>query len=421
MATTRLFTSESVSGGHPDKVADQISDAVLDWALERDSHARVACEAYVAPSRILVGGEVSSTRFGLDDLRSAAPALVAEVLSEVGYGPGSPWGDLSSTPVDLAFSGQSDDIQAGIILGDGALGAGDQGMMFGHACDETPERLPLAIQLAHKLLRRHAEARLGGLGLAFGPDAKSQVTVRYGDDGGALVRTVVLSTQHSAELPIEEVRRLVRTEIVDPVVGPDRRTDDFELLVNPAGRFVLGGPAADVGLTGRKIVADTYGGSCPHGGGAFSGKDATKVDRSGAYAARHVAKNVVAAGLASACTLQLAYAIGRAEPVSLHLDLRGPLLAPSHLVEEAVRRVFDLTPSGIIERLRLREPGFRALCTLGHFGRPEPTWEQEDAVDELRRVLSEIAPPPGAPPEEGPAVPSIPEEVRQRRRDQAQF
>jgi S-adenosylmethionine synthetase len=392
MARTYLFTSESVSDGHPDKVADQISDAILDWALERDPRARVACETFVGPRRILVGGEVSSSEFTEAEVNEAAPATVEEVVRGIGYGdPGSGL-DLARTDIVSDIAGQSADIAHGVDRDDRATGAGDQGMMFGYACDETPERMPLAIQLAHALVRRHAEVRNDGTLPWLGPDAKSQVTVRYGDDESISVHTVVVSTQHAEQISVEQVRAAVEEHVIDPVVAPQLRLPEFRLLINPAGRFVRGGPDADTGLTGRKIIVDTYGGSCPHGGGAFSGKDATKVDRSAAYAARHVARNVVAAGLGRRCTLQLAYAIGEPAPVSLHVDLHGTGVVDEVVLEDAVRQVFDLTPDGIIEALELRAPRFRATAAYGHFGRPEFPWEREDHVDALLSAISEPAP-----------------------------
>ena len=387
MRRSYLFSSESVSEGHPDKVADQISDAVVDWALARDPNARVACEAFVGPRLLAVGGEVRSEVFSHDELVAAVPDLVADVVRQIGYGaPGSGL-DLASAELRVCLAAQSDDIHRGVERADGHLGAGDQGLMFGYATDETDTRMPLPLKLAHDLLRRHALVRRTDALSWLGPDAKSQVTVRYVDDRPEAVTALVLSTQHAEGISLERVVQAVQTEIVDAVVGDDLRAEGMRVLINPTGIFVLGGPAADTGLTGRKIVVDTYGGSCPHGGGAFSGKDATKVDRSAAYMARYVARNVVAAGLARRCTLQLAYAIGVPEPVSVFVDLHGSGDVDPGRLEQAIGRTFDLRPAGIIEALDLRAPRYRSTATYGHFGRDEFPWEREDRVEALRRAL----------------------------------
>lgn len=386
-----LFSSESVSAGHPDKLADQISDAVLDHLLARDPLARVACETLVAGDLVVVAGEFGAREEALADLESEVPRIARAVLREAGYGGRFPGIDPDSCEVVLRLNRQSEDIHRGVARGDGRVGAGDQGLVFGHACTDTVEFLPQPIALAHRLLREHARVRALGLLPWLGPDAKSQVTLRYGEglERFGRVATVVLSSQHVEDVDADLLINSIREHVVAPALAGSLKTEDFRVLINPTGRFVLGGPAADVGLTGRKIVVDTYGGAAPHGGGAFSGKDPTKVDRSAAYAARHVAKNIVAAGLAARCTVQVAYAIGEADPVSLHIDTHGTgACRTSHLLE-AVKRHLDLSPGGIIERLDLRRPIYRQTAVYGHFGRSEPdfTWELTDLADTLRTEL----------------------------------
>lgn len=367
---TGLFTSESVSDGHPDKIADQLSDAVLDAALAQDPKARVAVEAAIKGNSVWLFGELTGQDLHLDYDR-----IVRDVLTDIGHGSGQ-WGlDLASLDVRTSITLQSEEIRDGVDSGTDT-GAGDQGMMFGYATRETPEGLPKPIALAHRLIRRHREVRQRISRL--GPDAKSQVSVRYDNGVPVGLQTIVLSSQHAEQLPLNDVREILREEVIRPVLGPD--ADGADLLLNPAGSFVQGGPVADAGLTGRKIIADTYGGFARHGGGAFSGKDGTKVDRSAAYAARQLALTLVHAGYGKACEVRLAYAIGVAEPVAIHVDLDGQLhaLTPSALA----RLLAALRPRAIIERLGLQGPGFLPTATFGHFGRPQFAWEQP-AVEAL--------------------------------------
>ena len=388
---THLFASESVSAGHPDKLADQISDAVLDHLLARDPTARVACESVVMPGLVVIGGEVAAHKDAVGDLEQEAEALARAVLRDAGYGAHFPGIDPDGCEVLVRLGRQSPDIARGVLRPDGRLGAGDQGLVFGYACDETPQLMPLPIALSHRLLQRHAQVRQEGLGDQLGPDAKSQVTVRYHEADAApqAVVHVLVSSQHHDELSESAARDPIRRLVIEPVLASVPCADDLQVLVNPTGRFVTGGPAADVGLTGRKIIVDTYGGAAPHGGGAFSGKDPTKVDRSGAYMARYVAKNLVAAGLARRCTVQFAYAIGEPDPVSVRIDTHGTGTCPAATLVAAVRRHFDLSPAGIIERLSLRRPIYRRTAVFGHFGREEPefTWERVDAAEALSNEL----------------------------------
>ena len=393
MTTSYLFTSESVSAGHPDKLADQISDAILDAFLARDAQARVACETLIANGLVVVAGEFACRDDALfDELAAGVPPLVRQVLRQAGYDASFPGIDPETCEIVLRLNAQSADIRQG-VGGGAVLGAGDQGLMFGYATDETPALMPLPLVLAHALMRRQGECRREGILPWLKPDAKAQVTVRYADERPLGVETVVLSTQHADVVPTEVIEADVRAGIVDAVVPAALRLPGFRVLVNPTGRFVTGGPAGDVGLTGRKIIVDTYGGACPHGGGAFSGKDPTKVDRSAAYAARHVAKNIVAAGLARRCTVQLAYAIGVAEPVSLRVDDHGTGNVQPAVLEAAVREVFDLTPAGIIATLDLARPLYRQTAAYGHFGRDDLDlpWERTDAAARLQEVLSHAA------------------------------
>ena len=384
-----LFTSESVSEGHPDKVADRISDAVLDWMLERDPEARVACETLIAKDLIVVAGEFTSGQIPdlFRMLGAAIPALARDTVREIGYTAGTGF-DPDRCEVKLSISTQSANIAQGVSLGEGQIGAGDQGLMFGFACDETPELMPLPISLAHALVRRQAALRRSGALPWLRPDAKSQVTVRYRDDRPIAVEKVVLSTQHSPEVDTSVIEAEVRRQVIEPVIPEVLRSPDIRYLVNPTGRFEIGGPVGDTGLTGRKIIVDTYGGSCPHGGGAVSGKDPTKVDRSAAYAARQVAKTVVAAGLARRCTVQVAYAIGVAEPVSLYVVTHGTGTVPDGVIESAVRATFDLRPAGIIERLHLRRPIYGQTSAYGHFGREGLPWEDTSLAGRLRELVA---------------------------------
>ncbi len=381
-----LFTSESVSEGHPDKIADQISDAILDAFLTEEPDAKVACETLVADNLVVIAGEFKTTRKELfEEIRGRADEVARRVLREIGYRDTETGIDPDACEVQVRFNHQSIQIHKGITLDGGDIGAGDQGMMFGYACDETPDLMPYPVWLAHRLVRKQAELRKSGALPWLRPDAKSQVTVAYEGHRMVGVETVILSTQIARDLDPAWVAQEVAREIVDPLLPMASRTATFRLWVNPAGPFEIGGPNGDTGLTGRKIIVDTYGGACPHGGGAFSGKDPTKVDRSATYMARYVAKNIVAAGLAKRCMVQLAYAIGVAEPVSLLVDTYGTGTVPDEELEDRVRSSFNLTPRGIIEHLDLRRPIYRQTAAYGHFGRAEPdfTWERVDRAQKL--------------------------------------
>ncbi len=379
-----LFSSESVSEGHPDKVADQISDAVLDWCLIRDPQAKVACEVLIAHRNLTVAGEFRAAFPHLfPELQSAIPELVREVLRAIGYTTASGF-DPEDHTLNLVLNAQSLDINRGVDRTDGELGAGDQGLMFGYACDETPEFMPLALMLSHRLVAKQAEVRKSGKTPFLRPDAKSQVTLRYKDGKPDGLHTVVLSTQHDPEVSDQVLYEAVREEILAPVIGREA-LEQARILINPTGRFVTGGPEGDTGLTGRKIIVDTYGGACPHGGGAFSGKDPSKVDRSAAYAARWVAKHFLAAGLAKRCTVQLAYAIGIAKPVSLRVDFHGTGRVSEEAATKIAQDVFDLRPSAIIKSLDLRRPQYLPTAAYGHFGREQSgfCWEACPKVQEI--------------------------------------
>ena len=372
-----LFTSESVTEGHPDKIADQISDAVLDAIIAQDPIGRVACESLLTTGLVVVAGEITTSCY-VD-----IPRIARETIRQVGYTRAKFGFDYETCGVITAIDEQSSDIAMGVDN----LGAGDQGLMFGYACTETPELMPLPITLAHRLVMRLSEVRKAGALDYLRPDGKSQVTVRYADGKPRAVETVVISTQHSPEVASDRLREQVIEQVIVPTIPAellDRRTCVFH--VNPTGRFVTGGPMGDTGLTGRKIIVDTYGGSCPHGGGAFSGKDPTKVDRSACYMARHVAKNIVAAGLGERAQVQVAYAIGVADPVSIMVDTFGTGKVSNTRLEQLIRRHFDFTPAGIIKYLNLRRPIYRKTAAYGHFGRSEPefTWERVDRVKDLR-------------------------------------
>jgi S-adenosylmethionine synthetase len=386
-----LFTSESVSDGHPDKLADRIADWVVDYCLHLDPNAKVACETLLADGLVVVAGEFRMESEELfDEVRGELDTLVRTILRDTGYHAGFPGIDPDTCEVLLRVHGQSPQLAIGVERADGVLGAGDQGLMFGYACDETAALMPLPITLAHRLMQRHRTLRDSGELPWLRPDAKSQVTVRYVDDRPVAVETIVISTQQQGGLSDAEVERLVIERLIEPVVPESLRSADIRYLVNPAGRFEIGGPHGDTGLTGRKIVVDTYGGSCPHGGGAFSGKDPTKVDRSAAYAARWVAKHLVAAGVARRVTLKLAYAIGRPDPVSIRVDAHGTATVEEARLEQAVRAVFDLTPAGIIRDLDLRRPIYGPTAAFGHFGREDEagfTWERTDRVGALCEAL----------------------------------
>ncbi len=372
-----LFTSESVTEGHPDKIADQISDAVLDAVMKDDPKGRVACETLVTTGLIVVAGEITTTTY------VPFADLAREVIRDVGYTRAKFGFDAETCGVICTINKQSPDIAMGVDTG----GAGDQGLMFGFACDETPELMPLPIQLAHQLTHKLAEVRKKGMVDYLRPDGKSQVTVEYVDGKPKRIDAVVISTQHSDKVSLEKLKDFVMKEVIKPVLPADMVDKNTKYFINPTGRFVTGGPMGDCGLTGRKIIVDTYGGYSRHGGGALSGKDATKVDRSACYMARYVAKNIVAAGLATKAEVQLAYAIGVAEPVSVMVDTFGTGTIPNSQITELVRANFKLNPKGIIETLDLRRPIYRPTAAYGHFGRKGAgfTWEKTDKADALRK------------------------------------
>jgi len=377
-----LFTSESVSEGHPDKVCDQISDAVLDALLKQDKHSRVACESFVTTGLAMVGGEI--TTHGYIEVQD----IVRNVIEDIGYTKAEYRFDAYSCSVLSSIHSQSPDIARGVDTG----GAGDQGMMFGYATAETPEYMPMAIQYAHKLVKRLADIRKRQPKLMpyLRPDAKSQVTIEYHGRRPVRVHTVVISTQHDPGVSQKKIREDVIRHVINNVIPPDLRDKRMIVHVNPTGRFEIGGPHGDTGLTGRKIIVDTYGGRAPHGGGAFSGKDPSKVDRSAAYAARHVAKNIVASGLADECLMQVAYAIGVADPVSIHVNTFGTGRIPDSELERVVAKEVDMTPRGIIRRLKLLRPIYQKTAAYGHFGRNDKdfTWEKLDLVKTLMKAIS---------------------------------
>jgi S-adenosylmethionine synthetase len=390
LAYRRLFTSESVTEGHPDKVADQISDAVLDAILKDDPMGRVAVETFAITGQIHIAGEVTTSTY-VD-----IPRIVRATIADIGYVHSSVGFDANTCGVSVSIDEQSPDIAMGVDksaeakAGDGdaygLTGAGDQGMMFGYACRETDELMPLPIVLAHNLSRELTAARKSGQLPYLRPDGKSQVTVEYDGDLPIAVDAVVISTQHDDNVSLDQIRKDVEEQIIRKVIPAHLMSKETRVYVNPTGRFVIGGPMGDTGLTGRKIIADTYGGMARHGGGAFSGKDPTKVDRSAAYAVRHVAKNIVAAGLATRCEVQVAYAIGVAEPMSVLVETFGTAVLPEETIAEIVKATFDLRPAAIIDRLNLRRPIYRQTAAYGHFGRPDLDlpWEKLDKVDALR-------------------------------------
>ncbi len=373
MAT--VFTSESVTEGHPDKVADQISDAILDAILAKDPLARVACETAITTGLVIVLGEITT------DCYVDIPRIIRQTVREVGYTRAKYGFDAETCGVITTIDEQSPDIAQGVDIG----GAGDSGMVFGFACDETPELMPLPIIYAHKLARRLAEVRRTKTLNYLRPDGKVQVTIRYGDGEPPVVDTVVLSTQHHEEVTTEQLRSDIGEHVIDAVIPAELKDGRIRTFINPTGRFVVGGPVADAGLTGRKIMVDTYGGYARHGGGCFSGKDPTKVDRAGAYGARHVAKNIVAAGLARRCEVQISYAIGVVKPVAIRIDTSGTGKVPESVLTAAVNKLFDLSPLGIIKELNLRRPLFRQTAVYGHFGRTDidAPWESTERAKEL--------------------------------------
>jgi S-adenosylmethionine synthetase len=384
-----LFTSESVSMGHPDKMADQISDGILDALFEQDPYSRVACETLLTTGLIVVAGEIT-TKASID-----YPSVVRKVVEDIGYTSSDMGFDAKTCAVMVAVGKQSPDIAQGVNENSEAgkdIGAGDQGLMFGYATNETTELMPMPIALSHRLINRITELRQNGTIKWLRPDSKSQVTVEYEDGRPVRVDAVVISTQ-TDETPIEEIRKVIKEQVILPVLPKGMVDAKTKFFINPTGRFVVGGPCGDAGVTGRKIIVDTYGGMGRHGGGAFSGKDPTKVDRSAAYMARYVAKNVVASGLADRCEVQLAYAIGVSEPVSVHVDTFGTGQIPDSQIAGLIRKVFPLTPSGIIRHLDLRRPIYRKTASGGHFGRSEPefTWEKTDKAEALKQAAGAAA------------------------------
>jgi len=377
-----IFTSESVTEGHPDKMADQISDAILDYIIENDKNARVACETLVSNGFCVIAGELKTTAY------APMQEIAREVIQEIGYTDATYGFDHRSAAVLNGIGEQSPDINQGVDQASGEIGAGDQGLMFGYACRETDVLMPLPIHLAHRLTQRLAEVRKEGIVPYLRPDGKAQISVKYVDGNPVSVETVVISTQHSPETSQEQIHKDMIEEVIKHVIPAEMISEDTIYHINPTGKFVIGGPQGDAGLTGRKIIVDTYGGSCPHGGGAFSGKDPTKVDRSAAYAARWVAKNLVASGACDKATLQVAYAIGVVQPVSIMVDTHGTGKVEESKIEECVKELFDLSPKGIIDSLDLLRPIYRKTAAYGHFGREEFPWEQTNRVEEIKNYLS---------------------------------
>ncbi|RUM64277.1 MAG: methionine adenosyltransferase [Sulfurimonas sp.] len=383
MTKEYVFTSESVTEGHPDKMADQISDAILDYIIEKDPKARVACETLVSNGFCVIAGELKTTAY------APMQEIARQVIKEIGYTDASYGFDYKAAAVLNGIGEQSPDINQGVDQEDGSIGAGDQGLMFGYACRETDVLMPLPIHLAHRLTQRLAFVRKEGIVPYLRPDGKAQISVRYVDDKPVAVETVVISTQHHDGISQEQIHKDMIEKVIKHVIPADMMDENIIFHINPTGKFVIGGPQGDAGLTGRKIIVDTYGGSCPHGGGAFSGKDPTKVDRSAAYAARHVAKNLVASGACDKATIQVAYAIGVVQPVSILVDTHGTGKVEEEKIETCIKELFDLSPAGIIESLDLLKPIYRRTAAYGHFGREEDgfTWEVTDRAEEIKKYL----------------------------------
>ena len=384
MSKEYIFTSESVTEGHPDKMADQISDAILDYIIERDPNARVACETLLSNGFCVIAGELKTEAY------APMQEIAREVIREIGYTDASFGFDYRSAGILNGIGEQSPDINQGVDQDSGEIGAGDQGLMFGYACSETPELMPLPILLAHRLTAKLAEVRKNSTVPFLRPDGKAQVSVKYVGEKPVSIDTIVVSTQHNEDVSHDILTNAIMTEVIEEVIPKELLTDETVYHINPTGRFVIGGPQGDAGLTGRKIIVDTYGGSCPHGGGAFSGKDPTKVDRSAAYAARYVAKNLVAAGVAERLTIQIAYAIGVVEPVSIMVDTHGTSTIEEKKIEACVKELFDLSPAGIIKELDLLQPIYRKTAAYGHFGRENMgfKWEETKRIDEIKSYLS---------------------------------
>ncbi|WP_415397554.1 methionine adenosyltransferase [Sulfurimonas sp. CS5] len=383
MTKEYIFTSESVTEGHPDKMADQISDAILDYIIEHDPNARVACETLVSNGFCVIAGELKTTAY------APMQEIARKVIQEIGYTDATYGFDYRAAAVLNGIGEQSPDINQGVDQADGEIGAGDQGMMFGYACNETDVLMPLPIYLAHRITQRMAEVRKEGIVPYLRPDGKAQISIKYVGDKPISVDTIVISTQHSPDVAQEQIHKDMISEVINHVIPIDMMNENTTIHINPTGKFVIGGPQGDAGLTGRKIIVDTYGGSCPHGGGAFSGKDPTKVDRSAAYAARWVAKNLVAAGACDRATIQVSYAIGIAKPVSILVDTHSTGIVEEEKIEKCVKDLFDLSPKGIIKSLDLLRPIYRKTAVYGHFGREEDgfTWERTDRVDEIKAYL----------------------------------
>ncbi len=383
MTKEYIFTSESVTEGHPDKMADQISDAILDYIIEHDANARVACETLVSNGFCVIAGELKTTAY------APMQEIAREVIRDIGYTDATYGFDHRSAAVLNGIGEQSPDINQGVDQVGGEIGAGDQGLMFGYACRETDVLMPLPIHLSHRLTERLAEVRKEGIVPYLRPDGKAQISVKYIGDKPVSVETVVISTQHAPEVSQEQIHKDVIEEVIRKVIPADMMNENTVFHINPTGKFVIGGPQGDAGLTGRKIIVDTYGGSCPHGGGAFSGKDPTKVDRSAAYAARWVAKNLVAAGACDKITIQVAYAIGVVQPVSIMVDTHNTGKVDEEKIESCVKEIFDLSPAGIIKSLDLLKPIYRKTAAYGHFGREEAgfNWERTDKVDVIKEYL----------------------------------